>query len=532
MISLPVSRPAKIRRRCCAVASAAASIQVRAAAELELRRRRALQDAPRASQWLSDRGVYVNRDTGRPYAPHHEDERRFVSGDTPRYALARGGEGGGKSVAGIIKGLERLRRGMSGIMVSPDLPHFKRSLWPEFKRWCPWSEVVPSQRYRGGFDWEPHDPFMLAFKNGATLLCGGIENPGSWEGPNVHFAHLDEARHKKEPDALKVLAGRIRLPGPNGEPPQLYLTTTPRKHWLYDYFGPLREHDPQAVFKASALEVILRTADNIDHLDPAYVAERGAVLNEAERAVILDAEWLDIDDIDRFLPTILWWDACREDLPLLDARTPLVCALDGAKSDDHCALVAVSVHPTRQGALAVRHVRVWEPVSGRHDLGAIEREIRQFCATWNVVLLAYDPYQLHQMAGRLADDGVVLTQEFGQTTERLLADKALLDRITQRGIAHDGDETLRQHLANADRKLTDDRKLRMVKRSQALKIDAAVTLSMACAAMAELGTIGTDRALVGGPRPALPEPARAVTRPQGGRAPSLPLTHRLPGEIR
>lgn len=425
---------------------------------------------------------YTNRDTGRVYAPHHVDERAFVEDDRPRYMLARGGEGGGKSVAGIVKTLERLRRGMSGIMVSPDLPHFKRSLWPEFQRWCPWSQVVESQQRRGKAEWQPSDPFMLNFKNGTSLLCGGIENPGSWEGPNVHFAHFDEARHKKEPDALKVLAGRIRLLGPLGEPPQLFLTTTPRKHWLFDYFGPLIENDPNAVFKASAIDVILRTADNIVHLDPDYVVERGAVLSETERRVLLDAEWEDIEDVDRFLPSMIWWDDCREHLAPLDRSTPLTFAADAGVVNDSFGLVGVSRHPARPNDVAVRYVRQWIPRGVPLDFDAIEDEIKDICKRFNVKHLAYDAYQLHQMMTRLKNKRVVDTDPFSQQAERLVADKQLLDLITQKRIAHDGNEDLKAHISNADRKMdANGTRLRLVKRTDGLKIDLAVALSMAAA---------------------------------------------------
>jgi len=66
--------------------------------------------------------LYVNRETGRPYVHHTDAEDIAVHSDTPRYLLVRGGEGGGKSVAGIIKVLNRIRRGMSGVMccVAPE----------------------------------------------------------------------------------------------------------------------------------------------------------------------------------------------------------------------------------------------------------------------------------------------------------------------------------------------------------------------------------------------------------------------------
>jgi hypothetical protein len=448
---------------------------MRARAEQERRRRhRERADAP---------VVYRNRDTGTVYTPHNDEERAFLESDTPRHLLAKGGEGSGKSVLGIIKNLERLRRGMSGIMVSPDLPHFKRSLWPEFRRWCPWHEVVASQQYRGAFDWEPRDPFVLAFKSGGTLLCGGIDNPGAWEGPNVHFGHIDEARRMKDASALKVLTGRIRLVGPKDEPPQLWLTSTPRLHWLYEYFGPWEkpgEVDPFAAFKALSKVITLRTSDNADNLAPGYVEDRSTVLTEAERRVIMEGAWEDIDDVDRFLPSMTLWDGCHSLLPPLDRWTPLVLAADAAVSNDCFALVAVSRHPVFGQDVAARYVRVYEPRGGKLDFDAIEVEIERFCQQWNVVQLCYDPYQLHQMMTRLQRKGIVWTSEFGQGAERAIADKDLHDLIVQRRLHHKGNADLRTHIDNADRKREGD-KLRIVKRAQSRKIDAAVALSMAAA---------------------------------------------------
>jgi hypothetical protein len=110
--------------------TAMTAVQIQAEAR---RRQRARAEATTTttavagSSWSLDAGHYVNRETGRPYTPHHEAERLFVYSDTPRRALAKGGEGGGKSVAGVIKDLERLSRGMHGIMGAPDFEHFKRS---------------------------------------------------------------------------------------------------------------------------------------------------------------------------------------------------------------------------------------------------------------------------------------------------------------------------------------------------------------------------------------------------------------------
>jgi hypothetical protein len=186
-------------------------------------------------------------------------------------------------------------------------------------------------------------------------------------------------------------------------------------------------------------------------------------------------------DRTRFLPTMLWWDACRVDLPPLDRDTPLVLAADAGVSDDNFALVAVSGW---QNKIAARHVRVWEPPSGgKLDYDEIEEEVTTFCQEHNVLQLFYDSYQLHQMMTRLLNKSVVWTEPFSQAADRLRADKMLLDAIKARTFAHDGNEILRQHADNADRKLEgsedSNQRLRIVKRRQPLKIDALVTTSMA-----------------------------------------------------
>jgi hypothetical protein len=436
-------------------------------------------------------GVYINSDTGKPYKPHKAEEAQAVYNDSPRYVLLKGGEGGGKSVAGIIKTLERLRRGMNGAMISPDLVHFQKSLWPEFRRWCPWDRVVEKQRYRQSTTWEPTRPFSLVFNNAigsqSVLLCGGAKESeiGAWEGPNLSFCGMDEFRRHRTAAALKVLDGRVRIPGPNGEPPQIFITTTPRKHWLFEYFGPLKEDDPRAAFKADSLVVTLLTTDNAENLEPGFAEKRAQTLTAAEARVLLKAEWEDIDTGQRFLPSMLLWDACKEDLPALSAYEPMVIALDAAVVNDCFAMVGVTRHPIRDEVVAVRFVQVWEPkghaldYQGTEDDPGPERVLRRLADEYNVMCVVYDPYQLHDMATRLGREGVAWFKEFGQGAPRLESDQQLLALISQKRLAHDGNATLRQHIDNADRKLDDKGKLRIVKREDAQKIDAAVAAGMA-----------------------------------------------------
>jgi hypothetical protein len=482
--------------------------------EKERRRRERLAEAAAKSNqvsiWTPDGGVYVNRETGRHYEPHHEDEARFVYSDRPRYFLCRGGEGSGKSVAGVIKDLERLRRGCPGIMGSPDFEHFKRSLWPEFQRWCPPDAVVPRQRYRLKESWTPNAPFQLVFRVPGTnrtvaLICGGFDDPASWEGPNVNFAHFDEARRHKEPSMLKVLDGRVRIPGPDmgfgRVPSQLYFTTTPKKHWLFDYFGPWEgedgSEDPLAVFKSRADNIILRQEDNIANLEEEYIEAREGTLSAAEARVLMNAEWEDIDDASPLLTSMTWWDNCKADIPALTPNDPMILVIDAATgrksaSSDYFTLVGVTRHwdpELAENCVAVRYINYWRAKPGKkiHFRGTEEepgpiREVERLCEHFSVVALVFDPTQMIAVAQDLQDAGV-WCWEFAQQGERLEADLLLLELIVQQRIFHNGDSMMRQHIANSDRKVEEGeksmsarRKFRIVKGRG--NIDLAVTLSM------------------------------------------------------
>jgi hypothetical protein len=159
--------------------------------------------------------------TGKVYKAHTDEEMDLLRSDVPRHCLLKGGEGAGKSVFGIVKVLGRLRRGCDGALTSPDLEHFKKSLWPEFRRWCPWECVVEEHRRMEAETWEPRSAFYILFRAEtgglARLDCGGMNEPEAWHGPNLNFWHLDEARRFKKPDALKVT--RLLRAGRGGRPP-------------------------------------------------------------------------------------------------------------------------------------------------------------------------------------------------------------------------------------------------------------------------------------------------------------------------
>lgn len=184
---------------------------------------------------------------------------------------------------------------------------------------------------------------------------------------------------------------------------------------------------------------------------------------------------------ERFIE-MFYWHQCIEQVPALQRNEPIVLAADAGIYSDCFALIGVGRHPQRHDDHVVRLCKVWEP-DGKQGLDhmAIELEIMAICQSLNVVMLVYDEYQLYLMMQRIQRSGVVLTQKFSQQAQRAIADYSLLQRIMNRGIVHANQfAVLTNHLDNANRK-TDkvERQLRIIKRSNSKKIDAAVALSMA-----------------------------------------------------
>lgn len=457
----------------------------------EAKRRRSL---PPKHAWPT---VYTNRETGRAYTPHSEEEARFVYLDNPPFPIVTGGEGAGKSVAGSIFTLERIKWGMSGIVVSPTLPHFASSTWMELRRWIPWEFVARQDQYMQDATWTPTKQFQLVFDlpGQPYLELGGlVDNRGKavkWEGPNVGFAWFDEARRAQDASGLKVLIGRARIPGPKGEKPQVALTTTGGCPWLTEYYGPRVEHDPHSTFKDKTRVVQLLTSGNLANLSADYVENRGSILSDAEKDIYLGADPWGSVSVSPFIEDMNLWDRLREVLPPLGNTEPVVLALDAAVSGDSFGLGGVSRHPDKaryNEHVVVRFALEWKPAPGQkldYDAaGGPFETVRRLCKDYNIICVVYDPYQMHYAATRFAQEGIAWFYEFSQGDKRLEADADLLTMITQKRLAHDGTHSaLREHIQNADRKLytldSGDKKIRLIKRQQGLKIDLAVCLSMA-----------------------------------------------------
>ena len=132
-----------------------------------------------------------------------------------------------------------------------------------------------------------------------------------------------------------------------------------------------------------------------------------------------------------FMPIEIW-DSCKIDrLPPLNGRGVII-SIDAAVENDCFAVVVVS----REGdKVQVRYCRIWQPHDGLQvDFNDVEEEIKRLISAYNVVEIAYDPYQMANMAQRLGD--LAFWNPFTQGSPRLIADKRLYDMILSRQIEH------------------------------------------------------------------------------------------------
>lgn len=223
-----------------------------------------------------------------------------------------------------------------------------------------------------------------------------------------------------------------------------------------------------------------------------YSSQEATERPDAFRRLHLN-EW--VSSVQEFIPQA-WWLACQESGENATARRiagqllkktwPIVLGVDAAVTGDCAAIVGVCRDPNDPSAVSVLFTRIWTPTPGHPlDYGApdgLESELRRMCAQFNVAEIAYDPYQLHKVMTDMHRDGIAWCRPFNQTAERAKADKQLYDLIRNRRIKHPGIPDLNQHIKNAAAKHApdEDTRLRIIKKSQAGKIDAAVALSMAC----------------------------------------------------
>lgn len=236
--------------------------------------------------------------------------------------------------------------------------------------------------------------------------------------------------------------------------------------------------------KAARLFCLWNTTPRLSWQTPEYYAQESATLTPNEFLRVHRNQW--VSSVDKFVPDE-WWRACQGAVPKWETNQVAVVAMDAAISGDCFAMVVVTCDgPNDNRRPCVQYARAWKPPKGGKldfrgtpDEPGPEIELRRILERYYVAEIAYDPYQLEDLASRLSSDLLGQFYAFSQGQERAVADKRLYDMIRDRRLVHNGDPVLAEHIQNANRKTEGDKMLRIVKRSENMKIDAAVALSMA-----------------------------------------------------
>ncbi|MDP9436432.1 MAG: phage terminase family protein, partial [Actinomycetota bacterium] len=159
-----------------------------------------------------------------------------------------------------------------------------------------------------------------------------------------------------------------------------------------------------------------------------------------------------------------------------DPARPSYVGVDMALKNDSIAVVLVQLD-----AAGVAQVlpKVWAPPRGGNvDVAGVEQYLRELHRQHNVREFAYDPAYFERSAQALADDGLPML-EFPQSRSRMVPACSLAyEQIVGRGVRHDGNPTLTDHVLSAAQRVSDQGWTLSKGRSRR-KIDASIALVIA-----------------------------------------------------
>lgn len=339
-------------------------------------------------------------------------------------------------------------------------------------------KVSPSQHY-------------IELPNHARIEAIAVNAAGE-AGGNPTMVEVTEAWGATTKDAMRLWTETTLPPALFGKSQRWLDTYAGYKDesellWqLYDT-GVLQgeKFDPEYDFfyrnKVARMFSIWNTRPRLSWQTPEYYSSQRAILAPQEYSRVHENQWASASEA--FVPKE-WWDACASTVPAY-ADEPCVMAIDGAMKDDSFAIVLMDKDENKT---RVRYARCWYPplngqidFVGTSDEPGPELEIVRLCREYNVIEVAFDQTHILDMLTRLSAAHSIHIHEFSQGQLRLVADKALRDNIRDRNIMHSNERDLSEHIANADAKIPPEGRefIRIVKRSQKLKCDLAVCLSMA-----------------------------------------------------
>lgn len=295
--------------------------------------------------------------------------------------------------------------------------------------------------------------------------------------------------------------------------------------------GEIVDHTPLELYvnKEARLLCLWNTQPRCPWQTQEYYDSEESVLHPLEFLRMHRNQW--VANTATYIP-MEWWYACertKEEMPEIPPNHSFVMSLDAAVTSDCFGMNMVCRHPDKDNYpddSILFNEWEWKPedYGGKIDyIGTIDKPgpettLRSFImkkedfkawyldyfktynpendihvtslnellenTKYNIILVAYDPHQLHDMANRLGNkEQLAWFRPFPQGAgkhSRQISDSDLRDKIRMRRIWYHDKPKTTTHLHNADAKIDEqERKVRIVKRTEKLKVDLAVALSMA-----------------------------------------------------
>jgi PBSX family phage terminase large subunit len=140
--------------------------------------------------------------------------------DRSRFAAYIGGIGSGKTFAGAVKVLPRLKKPGYGMIAAPTFPMLRDST----------RRSMMATLDDAGIEYVLNkSENIIKTATGHDIIFRSLENEETIRGPNLEWAWIDEAAMVSA-NAWKIVKGRVR----EGNHPQAWITTTPKgRNWIW-----------------------------------------------------------------------------------------------------------------------------------------------------------------------------------------------------------------------------------------------------------------------------------------------------------
>lgn len=169
-----------------------------------------------------------------------------------RFTAFIGGIGSGKSWAGAVKSLLHCNEPTVGLVIAPTYPMLRDATWRSYQNVC--GKAVSAF----------NKSEFIAQIGKAEVLFRSADNPDRLRGPNIDWAHIDEAA-LCPPQTWEIVIGRLRGHGKAGP---IWLTSTPKgRNWVYQILDQL------AVFKARTRDNPYLAREFVESLEQSYTGE-------------------------------------------------------------------------------------------------------------------------------------------------------------------------------------------------------------------------------------------------------------------